>query len=132
MAQPPLHDHLGAPLGLPFSLAVRAGNTLYVSGQIGTLPNSMELAAGGIHGQTRAMMENIRAILAAYGLDFGAVVKCAVMLADMSDWATFNHIYTDYFDAARLPARSAFGCNGLALGAAVEMDCVAIFADGAD
>ncbi len=127
-----MRDHLGAPQGLPFSLAVRAGNTLYVSGQIGTLPNSMALAAGGIEGQTRAMMENIRAILAAYGLGFGAIIKCTVMLADMNDWSVFNRIYTGYFDAACLPARSAFGCNGLALGAAVEMECVAIFADGED
>ncbi len=127
-----MRDHLGAPQGLPFSLAVRAGNTLYVSGQIGTLPNSMALAAGGIEGQTRAMMENIRAILAAYGLGFGAIIKCTVMLADMNDWSVFNRIYAGYFDAACLPARSAFGCNGLALGAAVEMECVAIFADGED
>jgi reactive intermediate/imine deaminase len=123
-----MRDFLGAPEGLPFSLAVRAGDTLYVSGQIGTLPNSMTLAAGGIEGQSRAMMENIGAILAAFGLDFGNVVKCSVMLADMNDWPLFNRIYTSYFDAARLPARSAFGCNGLALGAAVEMECIAIFA----
>ncbi|MGC8535762.1 MAG: RidA family protein [Rhizomicrobium sp.] len=123
-----MSNHLAAPQGLPFSLAVRAGETLYVSGQIGTLPNSMILAEGGIEGQSHAMMENIRIILAAYGLGFGDVVKCTVMLADMNDWPAFNRVYTGYFDPVRLPARSAFGCNGLALGAAVEMECIARFA----
>lgn len=122
-----MRDHLTAPPGLPFSLAVRVGEALYVSGQIGTLPNSMILAEGGIEGQSRAMMENIRAILAAYSLGFGDVVKCTVMLADMTDWPVFNRIYKGYFDPVRLPARSAFGCNGLALGAAVEMECIARF-----
>lgn len=115
--------------GLPFSLAVRSGNTLYLSGQIGNLPGTMTLAAGGIAGQTRAMMEHIAAILSAHGLSFADVVKCTVMLADMAEWSDFNRIYLSYFDAARLPARSAFAASGLALGAAVEMECIAVFQD---
>ena len=59
------------------------------------------------------------------GLDFADVVKCTVMLADMSEWAEFNAIYTTYFAPDRLPARSAFGCNGLALGAKLELECLA-------
>lgn len=118
-------DYLQGPDGLPFSLAVRAGDTLYLSGQIGTLPGTMILAEGGLEGQTKAMMENIRSVLAVYGLGFADIIKCTVMFADMNQWPSFNRVYTSYFDAGRLPARSAFGCTGLALGAAVEMDCIA-------
>ena len=83
----------------------------------------MKLAPGGIAGETRQMMENIRSVLAARGLGFDDVFKCTVMLADMTLWPDFNKIYTGYFKLDRLPTRSAFGTNGLALGAAVEMEC---------
>jgi len=108
---------------LPFSQAVRVGDVLYLSGQIGNLPGKMELAPGGLAAETRQMMENIRAVLKENGLSFDNVFKCTVMLADMSKWAEFNKIYVGYFNPDRLPARSAFGANGLALGAAVEVEC---------
>ncbi len=70
-------------------------------------------------------MENLGAVLKENGLSFGAVFKCTVMLADMSKWADFNKVYVGYFDPDRLPARSAFGVNGLVLGAQVELECMA-------
>lgn len=109
--------------GLPFSDAVRVGDIVCLSGQIGVLPGTMELAPGGIEPQTRQMMENIARILNANGLSFDDIFKCTVMMADMSQWSAFNKVYTEYFKQNRLPARSAFGATALALGAAVEMEC---------
>ena len=112
---------------LPFSQAVRVGDVLYLSGQIGNLPGKMELAPGGLAAEARQMMDNICGVLKENGLSFDNVFKCTVMLADMSKWGDFNKIYVGYFKPDRLPARSAFGTNGLALGAAVEMECWAGF-----
>ena len=111
--------------GLPFSQAVRVDDVLYLSGALGHLPGSTELAPGGLEGQTRQMMANIVSALEKNGLTLDDVFKCTVMMADMADWPAFNRIYLDYFKPDRLPARSAFGASGLALGAAVEMECAA-------
>jgi len=108
---------------LPFSDAVRVGGVLYLSGQMGILPGTMKLAPGGIEGETKQMMENIERVLAHCGRCLDDVFKCTVMLKDMSEWAAFNKIYLSYFKPERLPTRSAFGANGLALGGAVEMEC---------
>ena len=110
---------------LPFSQAVRVGDVLYLSGALGNIPGKLELVPGGMEAQARQTMENIRAVLKDNGLSFRDVFKCTVMLADMSRWADFNKIYVTYFNPDRLPARSAFGTNGLALGAEVEVECVA-------
>jgi len=118
-----ISSHGTRAAGLPFSDAVRVGDVLYLSGQLGIVPGKMELAPGGIEGQTRQMMEHIARILNANGLSFDDVFKCLVMMKDMNEWATFNKIYLTYFKPDRLPARSAFGASGLALGAAVEMEC---------
>jgi reactive intermediate/imine deaminase len=107
---------------LPFSDAVRAGDVLYLSGQLGNQPGTMTLAPGGIAGETRQMMTNIARVLEQNGLSFDDIFKATVMLADMDEWRTFNAVYREYFKPGRLPARSAFGCNGLALGARVEME----------
>ncbi|MGH6887698.1 MAG: RidA family protein [Rhizomicrobium sp.] len=112
-------------LNLPFSDAVRVGEVLYLSGQIGNLPGKLVLAPGGIEAETRQMMDNIAHVLNAAGLSFDDVFKCTVMLADMADWAKFNIVYAGYFRTGRLPARSAFAAKSLALGAAVEMECQA-------
>lgn len=113
---------------LPFSEAVRVGNMLYLSGQVGTKSLSgdsgMELVAGGIEAETRQVMENIRAVLERHGSSFDRVVKCTVMMADMSEWGAMNSVYVTYFPK-HLPARSALGANGLALGARVEIECMA-------
>jgi 2-iminobutanoate/2-iminopropanoate deaminase len=108
---------------LPFSQAVRVGDILYMSGAIGVLPGKMELAPGGIEPEAKQMMENIGDILRANGLTFDDVFKCTAMLADMSKWGAFNKIYVTYFKPEHLPARSALGANGLALGAQVELEC---------
>ncbi|MGH6886233.1 MAG: RidA family protein [Geminicoccales bacterium] len=116
------------PTGLPFSEAVRAGDTLYLSGQVGIKPGTMKLVAGGIREESRQALENIRASLAAHGYAMGDVVKCTVMLADIAEWAAFNEVYRTFFSAP-YPARSAFGANGLALGARVEVECIAVRSD---
>ncbi len=110
-------------LGLPFSDAVRIGGMLCLSGQIGNVPGTLELAPGGIAGETRQMMDNIARVLNAAGRSFDDVFKCLVMLADMDDWPAFNAIYVEYFRPGKLPARSAFAAKALAIGARVEMEC---------
>jgi 2-iminobutanoate/2-iminopropanoate deaminase len=110
---------------LPFSQAVRVGDVLYLSGALGNIPGTRELVPGGMEAQTRQTMDNIGAVLKQNGLSFADIFKCTVMLADMSRWEDFNKIYVTYFNPDRLPARSAFGTNGLALGAEVELECLA-------
>ncbi len=111
-----------APTPRPFSDAVRIGDILYLSGEVGTLPDG-SLAPGGLAGEAKQVMENIAAKLKRRGLSFDDVFKCTVMIADMAKWGEFNTIYTPYFKPGRLPARSAFGANGLALGAQIELEC---------
>ena len=109
-------------LNLPFSEAVRVGDMLYLSGQLGNLPGTLDLAEGGIEGQTRQIMANIKRILEANGSALDRIVKCTVMMADMAEWPKLNEIYVTYFPGPK-PARSAFGAAGLALGARVEIEC---------
>lgn len=123
-------DTKAAPSGLPFSEIVRVGNVLYLSGQIGTLPGSDTLVAGGIKPQTRQAMNNIKALLESSGYSMRNLVKCTAMLADISQWAQFNDVYRSFF-AGRFPARSAFGVTGLSLGAQVEIECIATTEPGA-
>lgn len=109
---------------LPFSEAVRVGNMLYLSGQIG-IDSSMKLVSGGIVAETRKAMENIKATLERYDSSLDHVVKVTVMLADMSEWAEMNNVYVQFF-SKNLPARSSLGANGLAMGARVEIECIAV------
>jgi len=111
-------------LGLPFSDAVRVGQMLYVSGQIGNVPGKLELVPGGVGEETKQALENIRSILERHGSSLDRVVKCTVMLADIAEWQEMNEVYVAYFSERR-PARSALGANGLALGARVEIECLA-------
>jgi 2-iminobutanoate/2-iminopropanoate deaminase len=113
------------PATLPFSEAVRVGNTLYLSGQIGVRPGTLTLVPGGMDAEARQTMENIRTSLTAHGYSMSDVVKCTVMLADMADWPAFNAVYQTFFTPP-FPARSALGANGLALGARVEVECTAV------
>jgi 2-iminobutanoate/2-iminopropanoate deaminase len=110
-------------LGLPFSSAVRVDNMLYLSGALGNAPGTLELARGGIGPETRQTMENIKTTLEQFGSSMDRVVKCTVFLADMSEWGAMNEVYRTYF--ANPPARSALGASGLALGARVEIECIA-------
>jgi len=112
------------PTGLPFSEAVRHGDTLYLSGQIGVMPGSLKIVPGGIKEEARQTMQNIKTSMEAHGYSMKQLVKCTVMLADMADWPAFNEIYKTFF-TGNYPARSAFGANGLALGAKVEVECIA-------
>lgn len=118
---------LAAQQPLPFSPAVRAGDTLYLSGQIGQVPTGMDPHKEGFDAAVRNSMDSIGKILKDNGLDFGHVVKCTVMLDDMADWPRFNDVYVSYFQGKRLPARSAFGADGLARGAPLEIECIASF-----
>jgi reactive intermediate/imine deaminase len=109
--------------GLPFSEAVRTGNLLFLSGQLGT-DASQKLVPGGIKAETRQALENIRAVLERHGSSLDRVVKCTAMLADMQEWAAMNEVYVTFFPQ-HLPARSAFGTTGLALNARLELECIA-------
>lgn len=124
----PLVEHLSSGKvmspDLPFSEAVRVGDVVFLSGQIGIRPGTRELAPGGIAAEAKQTMENIRATLEGIGLGMGDLVKCTVMLDDMAEWGAFNDVYRTFFDG-RYPARSAFGADGLALGAKVEVECIA-------
>lgn len=122
-------EFLSAPgaemLALPFSEAVRVGDMLYLSGQIGIVPGTTEIVPGGIGGETRQVLENIKAILERNGSSLGRVVKCTVFLADINEWPNMNEVYRTYFPKAP-PARSAMAASGLALDARVEIECIAV------
>jgi 2-iminobutanoate/2-iminopropanoate deaminase len=109
---------------LPFSEAVRVGDVLYLSGSIG-LDSSGALVSGGIEAETHQTLANMQAVLERHGSSMGRVVKCTVMLADMAEWPAMNGVYIQHF-TTNLPARSAFGTSGLALGARVEIECIAL------
>ncbi len=111
--------------GLPFSQAVRVGNVLYLSGQLGNVPGTRQLADTGIAGQTRQALENVKAVLAVAGSALERVVKCTVFLADIRDYAAMNAVYATYFPKDP-PARSTVAGSGLALGARVEIECIAV------
>lgn len=108
---------------LPFSNAVRAGDTVWLSGQIGLKPDGT--LPPDFEGQARQTMDNIAAILRSVKLGWGDVAKCTVMLENMADWPAFNVVYRTYFPDGKFPARSAFGADGLALGALLEVECIA-------
>lgn len=109
---------------LPFSDAVRVGRMLYLSGKIGNIPGTPQLAEGGIQGETRQTLENIKASLEKHGSSLSEVVKCTVFLADIAEWGPMNEVYVEYFHS-NPPARSALGSSGLALNARVEIECLA-------
>ena len=115
------------PAKLPFSPSIRVGDILFMSGQIGQVPEGMDKHKEGFDAAVRGAMDSIGKILKDNGLGFGHVVKCTVMLDDMADWPRFNAAYLPYFKGYRLPARSAFGADGLALGAPLEVECIAAF-----
>lgn len=113
------------PAGLPLAEAVRVGDTLYLSGQIGIQPGTFKLVPGGLKEEAKQTMTNIKASLEAHGFSMRDIVKCTVMIADISKWGEFNEVYKTFFTAP-YPARSAFGANGLAVGAQVEVECIAV------
>lgn len=124
-AQParPVVQHFPAGPNAPFSTAVRVGDIVYLSGAIGVGPDGK--LPEGFEAQAKQTMENVGAALKAAGLGWDDVFKCTVMIDNMADWPKFNTIYVPYFPAGKLPARSAFGADGLALGALLELECMA-------
>lgn len=113
------------PAGVPLAEAVRVGDTLYMSGQIGIQPGTLKLVPGGIKEESKQTLANIKTTLEAHGYTLRDVVKCTVMLADIAKWGDFNEIYKAFFSEP-YPARSALGANGLAVGAQVEVECIAV------
>jgi len=109
---------------LPFSEAVRAGGLLFLSGQIGVDTLTGKLVPGGLEAEARQTMENIKRSLEAHGYTMSDIVKCTVMLADISEWQAFNEVYVTFFSKP-YPARSAFGASGLGLNARLEVECIA-------
>jgi len=118
------HYSSNPDMKLPFSEAVRVGDMLYLSGKIGNIPGTRNLAEGGIAGETRQALENIKATLEKYGSSMDEVVKCTVFLADIAEWAAMNEVYVAFFPE-NPPARSALGTSGLALNSRVEIECFA-------
>ena len=125
-ARPPV-EHYGRPVlngqPLPFSDAVRVGEVLYLSGQLGIGADGK--LPDGIAAQTKQALDNIGAILKRAGLGYGDVFHCTAMLSDMANWPAMNAVYVTYFPEGKRPARSAFGASGLALGALIELECQA-------
>ena len=111
----------GSPL--PFSDAVRVGDLLFLSGKIGNKPGTRELAPGGIQGETRQALTNIKNAAERYSGSMDRAVKCTVFLADIAEWGAMNEVYVEFFPKNK-PARSAVGASGLALNSRVEIECI--------
>ena len=111
----------------PYSQAVTvdAGRVTFLSGQIPLDPKTMELVSGDITVQTERVMENLKAVLAAAGLDFSHVVRCGIFLVDMNDFAKVNEVYSRYFKE-NPPARATVAVAALPRGARVEIDAIAV------
>ena len=126
----PVVEHYGTPTlngqRLPFSRAVRVGDVLYLSGAIGRSAEGKP--PQGIEAQAKATMDDIGETLKLAGLSHRDLFHCTVFLSDMKNWAAFNTVYLTYFPEGPLPARSAVGVNGLALGALLEIECQAFAA----
>ena len=122
-AAPEFLTPYGSPQN-PLSPAVRVGDVLYLSGRLGTDATG-RLVVGGIEAETRQALENIRDVLQRTGSSMDRVAKCTVMMADMKEWPAMNAVYATYFPRHK-PARSAFGVTALALGARVEIECLAV------
>lgn len=117
-------EYFPAEPGAAYSNAARVGDVLYLAGQIGIRPDGS--VPDGIQEQTRLALENMSATLRSLGSSMDNVFKCTVMLDDISNWADFNKVYVTFFKPGRLPARNAFGVEGLALkGLEVELVCLA-------
>ena len=111
--------------GYPFSDATVVNGIIYLSGAIGTLPDGL-VVSGGIVAETRQIMMNIKNRLEKMGGSMDDIFKCTCMLADIKDWPLMSQEYKKFFNPDKLPARSAFAGSGLALGAKLEIECMAI------
>lgn len=110
---------------LPFSSAVKANGFVFVSGQIGHIRGQLKVVEGGIEAETRQAMTYMREVLEKSGSSMDHVVKCTAFLADLKDFTAFNAVYRSFF-TKHLPARSSFEVKALALGARMEIECIAV------
>lgn len=113
-----------AGLGLPFSKAVAVGDILFLSGELG-MDSNRKLAPGGAGPETTQIFNNIEATLSRHGADLSDIVKCSVFLEDMADYGAMNEAYAEALPDPK-PARSTFGVDGIALGASLEIECIAV------
>ncbi len=120
-----IHTDLAPAAIGPYSQAIQAGNTVYVSGQLPIDPATGAFAGNDIASQTRQSLTNMKNILAAAGTDMSSVVKTTVLLADIADFAAMNAVYAEFFTAP-YPARAAFQVACLPKNALVEIECVAV------
>lgn len=118
-------DQAPAPIG-PYSQAVKAGNTVYVSGQIPLDAAGQLVGSGDVAAQTHQVLRNLTAVLAAAGLSLSDVVKCSIFVKDLSNFATINQIYGTYFDEATAPARETVEVSRLPREVEVEISCIAV------
>jgi reactive intermediate/imine deaminase len=125
MSKTPYHtDHAPKAIGT-YSQAVKAGNTVYLSGQIPLDPATGELVTGDMEAQVRRVFENLAAVIATSGGTFAQVVKVNVYLTDLAHFALVNKVMAEYFTQP-YPARAAVGVASLPRGAGVEIDCVMV------
>lgn len=117
-------DDAPAAIG-PYSQAVAAGDTVYVSGQIPLAPATMELVSEAFEPQVRQVLDNVSAVARAAGASLDDVVKLNVFLTDLANFQTVNEVMSEYFEAP-YPARAAIGVAALPRGARVEMDAVLV------
>jgi 2-iminobutanoate/2-iminopropanoate deaminase len=108
----------------PYSQAIRAGSTIYCSGQIPLDPKTGQIISGGIDAQTRRVLDNITALLKAEGLGFGNIVKTTIFLTNLGDFQTVNEVYGSYFKS-QPPARSTVQVSALPKGANIEIEVIA-------
>ena len=113
----------------PYNQAIRAGGFVFTAGQVALIPGTKELASGGVAEQTRQTLENLKAVLAAAGTDLSRVVKTTVFLTDMVSFGAMNEVYGEFFPA-EAPARATVAVSQLPLDALVEIDVVALAAEG--
>jgi 2-iminobutanoate/2-iminopropanoate deaminase len=117
----------GAPKAIgPYSPAIRAGQLLFVSGQVAIDPATGNMISGGIADQTRRVLDNVGELLLAAGRSFGDVARTTVYLADMNDFAAMNEVYGEYF-AEPYPARATVQVARLPKDARVEIDVIAVY-----
>ncbi len=118
-------DKAPAPIG-PYNQAVLSGNTLYTSGQIALDPNTMELVLDDIATETKLVMENMKAVLAAANMTFENVVKTSIFISDMNNFGAINEVYGSYFDNATAPARETVEVACLPKNVNVEISMIAV------
>lgn len=114
-----------APLG-PYNQAVRAGNTLYISGQIPIIAKNMELFSGTIKEETQLVMQHLEAILDAAEMNFSQVVKASIFLDDMENFGQVNEVYGSYFDNDTAPARETVAVKTLPKSVQIEISMIAV------